>query len=154
MNYIPVMILLFGLAYSYYYGFTPLLLPLLFMVVSLMTYLVYARDKSAAERSAWRISENTLHIHSLLFGWPGAIMAQQRLRHKTKKVSFRIVFWLTVIANVSVLGWAHTQTGNNIVHGYVAKFERMLLNNVTDRTTAKAIRVLTEFNRKSAGYLH
>lgn len=154
MNYIPVIILPFGLAYSYYYGFTPLFLPLLFVVVSIITYFVYAKDKSAAEMSEWRISENTLHMHSLLFGWPGAIVAQQRLRHKTKKVSFRIVFWLTVIANVSALGWAHTQKGNDIVYANVVKFESMLLNNVTDSNTAKAIRVLTGFNRKSFGYIY
>ena len=154
MNYLAVIVLPFGLAYSYYYGFTPLLLPLLFIVASIMTYFVYAKDKLAAERSEWRIPENTLHIHSLLYGWPGAIVAQQRLRHKTKKVNFRIVFWITVLANVSAIGWVHTQKGNNILYTNVVKFEGVLLNHVADRNTAKAIRAITGFKRKSFGYIY
>ena len=153
MNYLPVIVLPFGLACSYYYGFTPLLLPLLFVVVSIITYFVYAKDKSAAERSERRIPENTLHIHSLLFGWPGAIVAQQRLRHKTKKVSFRIVFWLTVIVNVSAIGWVHTQKGNSALYANVVKLEGVLLNNITDKNIAKAIRAFTGFNRKSFAYI-
>ena len=38
----------------------------------------------------------------LLGGWPGAIVAQQMLRQKTTKVSFRIAFWVTVVVNVGV----------------------------------------------------
>jgi uncharacterized membrane protein YsdA (DUF1294 family) len=38
----------------------------------------------------------------LVGGWPGAIVAQQMLRHKTSKVSFRVAFWLTVLVNVGV----------------------------------------------------
>ena len=35
-------------------------------------------------------------------GWPGAILAQQLLRHKTAKLSFRSVFWMSVLLNVFV----------------------------------------------------
>ena len=35
-------------------------------------------------------------------GWPGAILAQQLLRHKTAKLSFRAVFWVSVLINVFV----------------------------------------------------
>ena len=154
MNHLPVIALPFWLAYSYHYGFIPLLLPLLFVLASIITYFAYAKDKSAAEKSEWRIPENTLHMHSLLFGWPGAIIAQQRFRHKTKKASFRIVFWLTVVVNVSAIGWAHTQEGNKILSSTIVKLEGVLLNNVTDRNAAKVIRFLTGFNGKSFGYIH
>ena len=33
-------------------------------------------------------------------GWPGALLAQQVLRHKTSKTSFIAVFWLTILVNV------------------------------------------------------
>jgi uncharacterized membrane protein YsdA (DUF1294 family) len=37
----------------------------------------------------WRIKEDTLHVWSLAGGWPGAWFAQQVLRHKSRKESFR-----------------------------------------------------------------
>jgi len=33
----------------------------------------------------------------LLGGWPGALLAQQRFRHKTRKLSYQAVFWLIVL---------------------------------------------------------
>jgi uncharacterized membrane protein YsdA (DUF1294 family) len=62
--------------------------------------LFYAHDKSAAQANEWRTPEGTLLMLGLLGGWPGAIVAQQMLRHKTSKISFRIAFWLTVLVNV------------------------------------------------------
>ena len=67
---------------------------------SLICFGAYAIDKSAAIAGRSRISEINLLFSGLLGGWPGAILAQQLLRHKTKKPMFRIVFWLSVIANV------------------------------------------------------
>ena len=71
----------------------------LYFSMSLTTYVLYAFDKSAAQKGSWRTSESTLHIFSLFCGWPGALVAQQKLRHKSKKVSFRGVFWGTVALN-------------------------------------------------------
>ncbi|AMB59176.1 DUF1294 domain-containing protein [Microterricola viridarii] len=73
-----------------------------YLALSAITFVVYAIDKSAAQAGRWRVSENTLHALALLGGWPGAILAQQFLRHKTQKQSFRAVFWCTVWANVGV----------------------------------------------------
>lgn len=67
---------------------------------SIVTFIAYALDKAASIRKTWRTSESTLHVLSLLGGWPGAILAQQALRHKSSKASFRTVFWLTVAANL------------------------------------------------------
>ncbi|MCU7853448.1 MAG: DUF1294 domain-containing protein [Candidatus Thiodiazotropha sp. (ex Monitilora ramsayi)] len=78
----------------------------IYVTVSLITFVMYARDKSAARRGAWRTKESTLHILSLLGGWPGALVAQQKLRHKSKKQSFRAVLWITVIVNCVVFVWA------------------------------------------------
>ena len=61
----------------------------------------YALDKSAAQAGRWRISEKTLLMLGLAGGWPGAILAQQLLRHKTSKQSFRVAFWFTVVLNVA-----------------------------------------------------
>ncbi len=72
----------------------------LYAGASVVCALVYAIDKSAAKAGRWRVSESTLHTLSLVGGWPGALVAQQVLRHKSNKASFRAVFWATVVANV------------------------------------------------------
>lgn len=64
---------------------------------SLLAYLLYADDKGRSRAKAWRISEKNLHWISMLGGWPGAFLAQRRLRHKTAKVGFQGVFWMTVL---------------------------------------------------------
>lgn len=77
-----------------------------YALMSVVTFTVYAADKSAARRGAQRVPESTLHVLSLLGGWPGALAAQQMLRHKTRKQPFRAVFWATVAINCLVLAWA------------------------------------------------
>lgn len=100
MAYLPV------LAFAMIYGAATWrwqLSPLVggfYLVVSLACYLVYAADKSAARAKARRTPESTLLMLGLACGWPGAILAQQRLRHKSVKVPFRIKFWLTVLVNI------------------------------------------------------
>ena len=64
-----------------------------FGVMSLATFVVYGVDKRRAKQEGDRISEKTLHVLSLLGGWPGAITGQKLFRHKTVKKSFRLVFW-------------------------------------------------------------
>jgi len=96
---------------SFFAGKIPLLIIGLYFIISLLTFLVYAKDKSAAKKGAWRTPETTLHLFSLFGGWPGALVAQQTLRHKSKKQSFRFVFWLTVLLNCAGLFWLFTPTG-------------------------------------------
>ncbi|HRL78493.1 MAG TPA: DUF1294 domain-containing protein [Candidatus Accumulibacter phosphatis] len=71
-----------------------------YFVASVVCFVVYAIDKSAAVAERRRVSEATLLLLGLVGGWPGAIVAQQVLRHKSNKASFRASFWLTVIINV------------------------------------------------------
>jgi uncharacterized membrane protein YsdA (DUF1294 family) len=66
-----------------------------------MTYVAYALDKSSARRGEWRTTESALHALSVVGGWPGALLAQQFLRHKSTKAEFRSVFWATVVVNVA-----------------------------------------------------
>ena len=79
----------------------PAWLALVYVATSAFTFLAYALDKSAAVRGAWRTPESTLHFLALAGGWPGALLAQQFLRHKSTKAEFRSVFWGTVIMNVT-----------------------------------------------------
>jgi len=68
--------------------------------LSLLCFLLYARDKAAARAARRRTPERTLHLLALLGGWPGALLAQRHLRHKSSKASFRSAFWGTVVLNV------------------------------------------------------
>jgi len=74
----------------------------LYLAASILCFIFYAVDKSAARAGRWRVSENTLLLLGVIGGWPGGIVAQQTLRHKTKKVSFRRAFWVSVVVNVLV----------------------------------------------------
>lgn len=65
-------------------------------LVNGLTYLVYASDKKRAQERAWRIPEIVLHFLELLGGWPGAFVAQRRLRHKCVKLGYQVTFCLIV----------------------------------------------------------
>ncbi|MES2939083.1 MAG: cold shock and DUF1294 domain-containing protein [Pseudomonadota bacterium] len=69
-----------------------------------LSFLAYWRDKRAARRRQWRTQEQTLHLLSLAGGWAGAWYAQQALRHKSSKQSFRTVYWMMVVAHWIALG--------------------------------------------------
>lgn len=69
---------------------------LAYPLVSLFSFCQYWMDKQSAQKGRWRTPENSLHLAELVGGWPGALLAQQVFRHKTRKVSFQLVFWAIV----------------------------------------------------------
>lgn len=75
----------------------------LLALLNMVTFFAYALDKSAAQRGAWRTPEKTLHLLALLGGWPAAWWAQQWLRHKSRKPSFRAAYWGTVLLHGTAL---------------------------------------------------
>ena len=97
-----------GSAYS---GRLPIAVAWVYAVASLVAFVAYARDKSAARSGRWRTAESTLHLFALAGGWPGALAAQRLLRHKTRKQPFQAVFWITVILNCGALAWAVSTAG-------------------------------------------
>lgn len=69
-------------------------LPLaLYPAVSLISLLLYWQDKHQARTQAWRTPEKVLHASELCGGWPGALLAQQLFRHKTRKLSYQLTCW-------------------------------------------------------------
>jgi uncharacterized membrane protein YsdA (DUF1294 family)/cold shock CspA family protein len=78
----------------------PYWVAVLYVGISALCFIAYAVDKQAAIHGRWRISESVLLSLGLLCGWPGAILGQQLLRHKTKKTRFRSAFWGSVALNV------------------------------------------------------
>jgi uncharacterized membrane protein YsdA (DUF1294 family)/cold shock CspA family protein len=104
-----------GVGVSVHLGALPVGILVTYAALSLMTFLVYASDKSAARSGRWRTKEGTLHLFALAGGWPGALIAQQALRHKSKKMSFRLVLWLTILMNCAALVWLHTEAGRAVL---------------------------------------
>jgi len=80
-------------------GIAPFWSLFVYLFMSAMTIIFYYLDKSAAQNGEWRIQESTLHLLALFCGWPGALVAQQLLRHKSIKKPFRMFFWGTVAMN-------------------------------------------------------
>lgn len=76
---------------------------LVYLGASALAFATYATDKAAARRRAWRVPESTLHLQALACGWPGALLAQQLLRHKSTKPAFRRTFWGTAALNTAAL---------------------------------------------------
>ncbi|MGM8890788.1 DUF1294 domain-containing protein [Psychrobacter sp. 1Y1] len=74
-----------------------------YAALGLITYIMYAKDKAAAQSGDWRTPESTLHVLSALGGWVGALLAQTYLRHKSQKPEFRVTYYLTVVVNMAGL---------------------------------------------------
>ncbi|KPZ53691.1 DUF1294 domain-containing protein [Pseudoalteromonas sp. P1-25] len=93
---------------AYLSQYLPIYVPGYISSLSLITYIMYAWDKRQAKQSTHkkvnRTPERTLHILALVGGWPGALIAQQWLRHKSQKRRFIVVLWLCIFGNVSVIG--------------------------------------------------
>ena len=73
-------------------------------VMSLVCFIAYGLDKRRAGNGGRRVSERTLHLMAFLGGWPGALFGQRQFRHKTQKMSFRIVFWMVVVLHIGIVG--------------------------------------------------
>jgi uncharacterized membrane protein YsdA (DUF1294 family)/cold shock CspA family protein len=84
-------------------GFLPVEYLFVFLMANLIAFLYYYMDKTAALKGAWRKSEDSLHLLSLIGGWPGAYIAQKLFRHKTKKASFQWVYKLTVLTHCTAI---------------------------------------------------
>jgi uncharacterized membrane protein YsdA (DUF1294 family) len=78
----------------------------LVVVMSAVCYIAYGFDKWRAVNDDRRVPERMLHLLAFLGGWPGALLGQRQFRHKTKKLSFLVAFWLVVILNLTIVGVA------------------------------------------------
>jgi uncharacterized membrane protein YsdA (DUF1294 family)/cold shock CspA family protein len=79
--------------------------PCVYIVTSIAAYSAYKHDKEAAQLYVRRTSEWTLITLGLIGGWPGALVARHRFRHKTRKVAFLVGYWLSVGLNLAGLAW-------------------------------------------------
>lgn len=86
--------------------------PLFYLEASLFTYWLYQIDKKlAASGHSSRLPEESLQMFSLIGGWPGALVAQKRLRHKVHKVPFQREFRFVIYGNSCFLLWLLSEPG-------------------------------------------
>lgn len=96
------------------FGTLPYLLPILYLEASLFTFWLYRADKDAAKlRQRDRLPEQSLQLFSLIGGWPGAYIAQKRLKHKSSKWLFQREFALIILANTLLIIWLLSSNGKN-----------------------------------------
>jgi uncharacterized membrane protein YsdA (DUF1294 family) len=75
-----------------------------YLLASIVCFIAYALDKSGARGGARRTPHRTQLLLGFAGGWPGAVLAQQWLRHKTRKQPFQGLFWLSVAAHTALAG--------------------------------------------------
>ncbi|WP_051201810.1 DUF1294 domain-containing protein [Ferrimonas senticii] len=85
----------------------PLLLLPAYLALSLLTVLLYGLDKHRAIKQQRRISERTLHLAALFGGWPGALFARARFRHKLHKRGFNLILLAIVLLHALLLSGYH-----------------------------------------------
>ena len=89
---------------------------LIYSLLSVITYFFYKFDKNRAIKGGQRVRESTLHLLELFGGWPGGLLAQMRINHKSKKKVYQVAFWLIVTLHIagwiesSFFNWKHFQS--------------------------------------------
>jgi len=101
-----------------------------YFLVSLLTFFLYWHDKYKAEKDGWRTPEKTLHLCSLAGGWPGALIAQRTLHHKSRKRSFQMIFAATILCNLVFVALFTTYLNDFNLGAIVSKTYSTLRNQV------------------------
>ena len=68
-----------------------------YIIMNLVTFILYGADKAKAKKGKWRIPEKTLLLFAACFGGLGAFLGMKVFRHKTKHTSFRILVPVSMI---------------------------------------------------------
>ena len=93
----------------------PIFVLYLYCILSIIAFAFYKTDKFAAQQGHWRTPEKVLFVLSLLGGWPGGLISQQLIAHKSSKLSFRIKHSLMIILNLLMFAWLFTEQGSSIM---------------------------------------
>lgn len=78
-----------------------LIIILYIVIINIVTFAIYGKDKRKARRSEWRTPESTLFILAIAGGSIGALAAMAYFHHKTRKKAFR--FGIPAILLVQLL---------------------------------------------------
>ncbi|WP_319471030.1 DUF1294 domain-containing protein [uncultured Trichococcus sp.] len=65
-----------------------------FLVANAVLFILMGIDKKKARQKAWRIPERNLLLLGLFGGGLGGLLGMHHFRHKTKHLTFKVVFAL------------------------------------------------------------
>jgi uncharacterized membrane protein YsdA (DUF1294 family)/cold shock CspA family protein len=85
---------------------------LIALLVSVITFYLFRWDKRQAQINGRRVAEFQLHLWELMGGWPGSLLAQRLYRHKIRKRSYQVKYWLMVSLHVCLyleMAWHQSQ---------------------------------------------
>ncbi len=75
------------------------------ILMSLISFCVYAYDKRQAKAGSWRIPERTLLLLAFAFGAPGALAGMRVMHHKTLKKRFALSVPAFLVLQLALLGY-------------------------------------------------
>lgn len=84
-------------------------LAIYFIIINLISFVMFYVDKQKARKDKWRIEEKTLHLTSFLGGTPGSIAAMILFHHKTRKAGFVAITLVALIFNIFVIYELYTR---------------------------------------------
>ena len=76
---------------------------ILIAVLNLVSFVLYGIDKHKAKTNRWRISEKTLLLWSAAAPF-GAVVGTKVFHHKTKKLKFDTVLFISCIVHTLLYG--------------------------------------------------
>ena len=71
-----------------------------YIIINIISFILFGLDKFLAIKHKNRISEHTLILISFLGGSIGSLLGMKLFRHKTKKPKFYILIPLFIIINI------------------------------------------------------
>lgn len=80
--------------------------------INLITVGLFWFDKWMARGRGWRIPEAMLWLSAALGGSPGALLAMHWFRHKTKKLSFQLVFVVILFLQIAGVAFGYAWYNN------------------------------------------
>lgn len=75
---------------------------ILVIVMSLITFILYAVDKAKSKKNAWRIKEATLLLCSFFLGALGGYLGMLVFHHKTKHWYFQVVNIFSLAIHIAI----------------------------------------------------
>lgn len=74
-----------------------------FIIINIITFIMYGIDKQQAIKNNYRISETTLLTLSLIGGSIGSILGMIIFHHKTKKLKFKLLNTIFLIIHILII---------------------------------------------------
>jgi uncharacterized membrane protein YsdA (DUF1294 family) len=73
-----------------------------YLVINVITFLIWGFDKFRAQLQQWRVPEKTLYVLIILGGGAGALLGMTVFRHKTRKLKFKVISVVSVLVHIII----------------------------------------------------